>query len=292
MTEPTAADRPEVDDPRVLALAKARQQMANESQFNAGYCPPWDGLSEQEQRLSLLDARNNLRAALKAGLVPVSSAAVVQLPPTNQAAELTAEEARDLADELGTELYRAQDALAFVEECCVIADREQQPVTTADVREWLKGARCGRQLLADAEDQAALRDRIAEALYCHSHPDWTTRYADLDRDERDTYLGRADAVIRVLPAPVDQAAIERVRAVLETEAVVGRSALEYRGLITSALMAAEAPATEEQDNAPPCTCADAGACFASAGHYADCPAAVVQPAQPHNDETPRATEEA
>ncbi|WP_329336155.1 hypothetical protein OG252_13270 [Streptomyces sp. NBC_01352] len=38
-------------------------------------------------------------------------------------------------------------------------------------------------------------------------------------------------------------AIERVRAVLETEAVVGRTALEYRGLITAALMADDAPAT-------------------------------------------------
>jgi hypothetical protein len=39
--------------------------------------------------------------------------------------------------------------------------------------------------------------------------------------------------------PTDRAALERVRAVLETEAVVGRSALEYRGLIASALMATE-----------------------------------------------------
>ncbi|MFE3031539.1 hypothetical protein ACFXKY_07810 [Streptomyces canus] len=36
-----------------------------------------------------------------------------------------------------------------------------------------------------------------------------------------------------------ESALARVRAVLETEAVVGRSALEYRGLIASALMAAE-----------------------------------------------------
>jgi hypothetical protein len=63
--------------------------------------------------------------------------------------DLTAEEARDLVDELGLQLYRAQDALAFVEECCVIAEREGRAITTADVREWLKGARCGRQLLAD-----------------------------------------------------------------------------------------------------------------------------------------------
>ncbi|MFI2632592.1 hypothetical protein ACH5A2_19670 [Streptomyces collinus] len=41
----------------------------------------------------------------------------------------------------------------------------------------------------------------------------------------------------------DRAALERVRAVLETEAVLGRSALEYRGLIASALMADEAQPT-------------------------------------------------
>ncbi|MFD7705619.1 hypothetical protein [Streptomyces sp. NPDC059786] len=38
----------------------------------------------------------------------------------------------------------------------------------------------------------------------------------------------------------DAAAIARVRTVLETEAVVGRSALDYRGLVMSALMDAEA----------------------------------------------------
>jgi polyhydroxyalkanoate synthesis regulator phasin len=63
--------------------------------------------------------------------------------------ELTAEEARDLADDLGTQLYRAQDALAFVEECCVIAERTGRAITVADVRTWLKGAQCGRQLAAD-----------------------------------------------------------------------------------------------------------------------------------------------
>ncbi|MCX4622822.1 hypothetical protein ACF09G_12965 [Streptomyces albogriseolus] len=85
-------------------------------------------------------------------------------PPADQTdPELTAEEARTLADELGLQLYRAQDALAFVAECCDIADREQRPVTTADVREWLKGARCGRQLAADAADQTAILDLDAIA---------------------------------------------------------------------------------------------------------------------------------
>ncbi|NUS78502.1 MAG: hypothetical protein HOV70_20210 [Streptomyces sp.] len=37
-----------------------------------------------------------------------------------------------------------------------------------------------------------------------------------------------------------RAALDRVRAVLETESVLGRSALDYRGLILAALMGAEA----------------------------------------------------
>ncbi|WP_416976690.1 hypothetical protein [Streptomyces sp. T028] len=65
--------RPEVDDPRVLALAKARQHIAHSSPFNF-VCPPWDGLSEQEQHLSLLDARNYLRAAIVADLIPAAGA--------------------------------------------------------------------------------------------------------------------------------------------------------------------------------------------------------------------------
>lgn len=79
-TNPTAA-RPEVDDPRVLALATARQQIAYESPFNF-VCPPWDGLTSDEQQTSLLDARNYLHAALRAGLVPV--------PPADQTTDRAA----------------------------------------------------------------------------------------------------------------------------------------------------------------------------------------------------------
>ncbi|MFE0808178.1 hypothetical protein ACFW34_11930 [Streptomyces sp. NPDC058848] len=43
-----------------------------------------------------------------------------------------------------------------------------------------------------------------------------------------------------------RAALQRIRTVLETEAVVGRTALEYRGLITAALMADETATTETQ----------------------------------------------
>lgn len=65
--------------------------------------------------------------------------------------ELTAEEARALVDDLALQLYRAEDALAYVAEMCDIADEhrgkrgEPATVTTTRVREWLRGAQCARQ---------------------------------------------------------------------------------------------------------------------------------------------------
>lgn len=124
------------------------------------------------------------------------AAASVVVPAADRAApELTAEEARALAEDLGYQLYRAQDALAFVGECCDLADREQRPVTTADVREWLKGARCGRQLVAEVADRAALRDRIAEAVQ-RCAEEGNVRYQHI-----------AEAALSVLPAPADRAAV-------------------------------------------------------------------------------------
>jgi hypothetical protein len=90
-------------------------------------------------------------------------------------------------------------------------------------------------------DQTALRDRIAAAIWERQNPG--RRWADCEYRWRADAEADADAVLAVLPAPADrtailrEAAVERVRSVLESEAVVGRSALDYRGLITSALMA-------------------------------------------------------
>jgi hypothetical protein len=137
--------------------------------------------------------------------------------------ELTAQEARDLADELGTELYRAQDALAFVEECCVIADREGRQPTTADVREWLKGARCGRQLVADG------------------------RAPELPPLDQDPVARR----LWLLPAPADRAAVLR-DFLWRLEQSAGDAAAEKLLDDNPELrrMAAEAPATEEQPAQP------------------------------------------
>jgi hypothetical protein len=89
--------------------------------------------------------------------------------------ELTAREARDEVDRLGTELYRAQDAHAFVGEMCDLVEKKQKTgpgeaaVTTGEVREWLKGARCTRLMVVDASTVPPTRpeedaDRLMEAL--------------------------------------------------------------------------------------------------------------------------------
>ncbi|MFB8122158.1 hypothetical protein ACFVG1_13300 [Streptomyces bacillaris] len=131
------------------------------------------------------------------------------------AAELTAEEARDLVDELNTELYQARDALAFVGECCDIADRNQRPITTGDVREWLKGARCGRQLLGTNVAESA-----AAALEPQDHPGAdlfvALRAAGLDVDEAHRRIHayaamvlRQEKALAAPPAPADRAAVLR-----------------------------------------------------------------------------------
>ncbi|MGW0821796.1 hypothetical protein [Streptomyces sp. NPDC002845] len=56
--------------------------------------------------------------------------------------------------------------------------------------------------------RAALRDRIAEALYCHEWPHKQIWQQALAMD-RETFLAQADAVLAVLPSPVDRAAVLR-----------------------------------------------------------------------------------
>lgn len=59
-------DRPDLDDPRVIALAKARQQISHEGVLN----PTWDELTPDEQEGALPYARSYLYAAIRAGLIP------------------------------------------------------------------------------------------------------------------------------------------------------------------------------------------------------------------------------
>lgn len=89
--------------------------------------------------------------------------------------ELTAREARAEVDRLGTELYWAQDAHAFVGEMCTVLEAKQNTgvggaaITTGDVREWLKGPRCTRMMAVDASMVPESRpeedaERLAGAL--------------------------------------------------------------------------------------------------------------------------------
>lgn len=156
--------------------------------------------------------------------------AAVAVADTEQAA------AEDAVEEASLDLYRAQDTLAFVEERCVIADREGRPVTTADVRTWLKGPRCGRQLLAGdgtpaPADRAALSTHLWEITKAHITAEWICCQPLAPRHDLcakgHAALGIAktllvdnpeawnpaapllDAVMAALSAPADRAAVLR-----------------------------------------------------------------------------------
>lgn len=54
-----------LDDPRVLVLARARQQLAHEYT----YLQTWEELTDDEHASALPNARNYLEAAINAGLI-------------------------------------------------------------------------------------------------------------------------------------------------------------------------------------------------------------------------------
>ncbi|QQZ56883.1 hypothetical protein IFE09_27170 [Streptomyces microflavus] len=179
--------------------------------------------------------------------------------------DLTADEAREMADELNTELYQARDALAFVGECCDIADRNQRPVTTGDVREWLRGARCGRQLLgATGEDDRAATEKKLAALQrrrdevgaeCRRRGrrvlEQSEQILTLERtlDEVRRQLGQeilrageAEAALAAAPpAPADRAAFEALAAeFIEKRGEYGDSSITDRARELRAVLAGEA----------------------------------------------------
>ena len=80
--------------------------------------------------------------------------------------ELTRQEAVALADDLGLQLYRAEDRIAFIRE--MLADRAD-PVEPATVLAWLDHQHCAR---VESEHQqigrlTAGRDQLAAALRQH-----------------------------------------------------------------------------------------------------------------------------
>ncbi len=185
MTDNPQTDRPEVDDPRVLALAKARQHRAHSNPFNF-VCPPWDGLTEQEQHLSLLDARNYLHAALDAGLVPAVSSAVSATPaPDGQAAEERRDRyAKALAEiTVGHRAFITVDVQAEhkrADAVIAIADAEQtelrRKLAAAErIREnadFHLGQEMARRQLAEKQPAEAHRLALSEALGLGTGAPW------------------------------------------------------------------------------------------------------------------------
>ncbi len=87
--------------------------------------------------------------------------------------DLTREELQDLVDEQGTDLYQARDVLAFVAEMCDLNDASGRPVTTTDVRGWLRYTGCGGVLVLPDEVVAAL------ATMCGEPPDKAATSSDV-----------------------------------------------------------------------------------------------------------------
>ena len=130
--------------------------------------------AEMESRLhteKAATAAANARAARAyAELVDVRA----ELEAARRHSEAAAKDAEGEVDRLSTDLYYALDALGYVGEMCTIVEaRQEDPaaavVSTAEVREWLKGARCVRMLAVDASLVPATRpeedaDLITNAL--------------------------------------------------------------------------------------------------------------------------------
>ncbi|MEU4409176.1 hypothetical protein AB0F88_32095 [Streptosporangium sp. NPDC023963] len=95
-----------LDDPRVLALAKARQQFAHD----CAHLPTWEELTDQEREDSLPGARNYLESAINAGLVPavelIDSGWRASLTNVNDEIERQATAMATAAADLSLLLYR------------------------------------------------------------------------------------------------------------------------------------------------------------------------------------------
>jgi hypothetical protein len=81
----------------------------------------------------------------------------------------------------------------------------QHRLAAADLIDPAQGAPAV-SAVSPATDQTALRDRIAEALYLHEWPRKQVWAQALAMD-RETFLAQADAVLAVLPANTDRAAV-------------------------------------------------------------------------------------
>lgn len=132
-------DRPTLDDRRVLALAKARQQISHEGVLS----PTWDELTAEEQEGALPDARNYLHAAIRAGLVPADTMPTQDDETAADRLRATRQTLNRYRSTLAAVRTAVTDAKACTGEGCTVDHRDVVLALIADI--------AGR--LADATDE-------------------------------------------------------------------------------------------------------------------------------------------
>lgn len=145
-------DQMEADARRPLEAQVARIRAFLEDM--AGWCSPHGVAADYAKRgldaLDGVDPLDETEAEIDAAMAVGEPVELVDLP------DLTAEDAVEAMQDMATDLYRAEDRLAFVREMCDLADREQRQVTTEQVRAWTQYTGCGGVL--------QLTDQQAETL--------------------------------------------------------------------------------------------------------------------------------
>lgn len=103
--------------------------------------------------------------------------------------ELTAEDAVEAMQDMATDLYTAEDRLAFIAEMCDTADRAGEQITTERVRSWLAYQGCGGAIVLpdDVQEQLAAKLTLPQAMELHRA---TGRIIDQAQRERWTAAGR------------------------------------------------------------------------------------------------------
>lgn len=242
-------DRPPLDDPRVLALARGRAQVAHEGAF----LPTWDEVPADDQELALLDARNYLHATIKAGLVPATPPATAdQRSIRDTMGPADGQQKMRLLDRLNanTTPMEAHAGLAAIYR--ELADEQEHIATTDSIRRRRNIATARRLFAVELRrkaDEAQQPDAEAPLSPYMSHPACGFHWHG--RDGMDVPIRDGQPVCPRCELRTVRDTIERVRAVLETAPVVGQSALEYRGLIAFALMADEAQQAEPEPGKQP-----------------------------------------
>jgi hypothetical protein len=116
-------------------------------------------LAEQLGRTNGLDQDDRTRlAAVRLQLEQIADEVD---RPAEDDGELSREDAIEAMQEMAQDLYTAQDRLAFIAEMCAKADETGAPITTEQVRSWLRYTGCGGVLRLPDEVMPLLREFAA-----------------------------------------------------------------------------------------------------------------------------------